>query len=396
MRVYSSEVESNIHLERQVREWTQSGILSATQGTMLRETIRVDLKRTNVFLRVVLFIFSFVIAVAAVVLIAELSHLDDKTAGVLCIMGGAVAFLIADVLARKLQLYRFGVEEGFAIISVLLVSVGVGLTAGFNIFGYGSRIPLIIGFGSATLLSLVAYMRFGYIYAAALGLIGLYSMSFEITETMTEKIALAAALQIAVVVIARALRRRCDKEYLFEEFGAIETLAFIGAYLVLNVQLGILPGLYSPTLRQPLPFAFYWFTYASVWILPIVGFVLSLREKHRELILASVGMALATLVTNKPYLGREQQTWDAILFGLFLIGVALAVKRWLASGLAGNRYGFTAARLLQSDRQIMTVIGTASAALPISKVGITAHADSDRSLHTRGGYSGGAGATGDF
>jgi hypothetical protein len=395
MRLYSSEVESNIHLERQIRDWTQSGMLSASESAILRRDVRVDLKRTNIFLRAVLFIFTLLIVAAAVALVAASIQLDDNTLGILCVISGAFAFLVAEVLVREFQMYRFGVEEGLAVISVILLSFGVSMAMGFQLFGNASRVPLIIGISTAILVSIAVYLRFGYLYAAAFALIGLGSWAFEIATTETGKIALAAALLMASAVVARILRRRCDKDYLAEELGAIETFAFIGAYLILNIHLRIESDGISTVLRHQLPTSFYWFTYAAVWILPVIGLVLSLGEKHRFMILASTGLALATLFTNKPYLGREQQTWDAILFGLFLIGVALAVKRWLASGPGGYRYGYTGARLLYGDKQILAVVGTASALQGANTASIT-HTDSSNSLHAGGGYSGGGGASGDF
>ena len=49
------------------------------------------------------------------------------------------------------------------------------------------------------------------------------------------------------------------------------------------------------------------------------------------MIWASLVMAMATLATNKPYLGWERHTWDPMLLGVLLTGrdrrPALAVAR---------------------------------------------------------------------
>ena len=73
-------------------------------------------------------------------------------------------------------------------------------------------------------------------------------------------------------------------------------------------------------------------------------------------------MALATLATNKAYLGRQPQSWDPILFGLLLMGTAIVIRRWLASGPNGERYGFTPVRTLSKHARLMTIVSTASAA----------------------------------
>ncbi len=396
MRVYGTRDESNIYLERQIREWTQSGLLDPLQGANLLSEVRVDFRRTNIYLRVVLFIFSFLISAAAVALVAASSHLDDQTAGILCVMSGIATFFVAEVLVREFHFYRFGVEEGFAVLSAIFIPFGIGIAAGLTFFGHSSNTPMVFGIIAGILVSLALYLRFGYLYLAAFVLVGLGLWAFQIAATEAGKIALAATLLLAAAIIARILRKNCGRDYLAEEFGAIETLAFTGAYLILNLHLRIGHEGYSTLIKQQLSAAFYWFTYAAVWILPVLGFVVSLREKHRLMILASLGMALATLSTNKPYLGHERQTWDLIFFGLFLIAVAIAIKRWLTSGPGGYRYGYTASRLLYGDKQILTALGTAAAALHGTNVVSPSHAASPNSLHTGGGSSGGAGASGEF
>src|SRR5205823_2884572 len=76
----------------------------------------------------------------------------------------------------------------------------------------------------------------------------------------------------------------------------------------------------------------------------------------------SGAMLITTLATNKLYLGSPPQTWDPILFGLFLMIAAVWIRRWLSRGSSGARFGFTPARILNRDSRLMTVVSTASAA----------------------------------
>src|SRR5262249_51033682 len=139
---------------------------------------------------------------------------------------------------------------------------------------------------------------------------------------------------------------------------------------------------------------FYTFTYGAIWILPAVGLYLALRDKDRFLLDVNIAMALATLMTNKPYLHGVQQTWDPIVLGILLIGVAVVVRRWLAQGSEGIRHGFTAMRILSSEKTRLSVLGTASAALQGTVVKHTtgqAPAPKPETFHAGGGRSGGAG-----
>lgn len=133
-----------------------------------------------------------------------------------------------------------------------------------------------------------------------------------------------------------------------------------------------------------------------IWLLPAAGLWLSIRDRDRPLLDASLAMGLATLLTNKPYLGAARKPWDPILLGLLLIGAAIVVRRWLANGDTGSRHGFTARRLLRSDTETRAAVAIASAALH----GTPAHPHSDPSspdpFKGGGGRSGGAGAGGSF
>jgi hypothetical protein len=109
---------------------------------------------------------------------------------------------------------------------------------------------------------------------------------------------------------------------------------------------------------------------------------------------ASILMLLGTLISNKAYLGSARYPWDPIVFGLLLMGAAIAIKRWLASGANGDRDGFTAARLLASDQARVGTFSIASLAHPAAAGPQPASAPADPI--GGGGRSGGAGASGKF
>src|SRR5690242_11301970 len=109
----------------------------------------------------------------------------------------------------------------------------------------------------------------------------------------------------------------------------MQAFAWCGVDCVLNIHLPLFYG-YSGG-------AFYWFSYAAVWILPVVGLWLALPAKERLFMQVNVGLLLVTLITNKPYLQLMRKPWDPVLFGVLLIGAAVIIKRWLAAGANGQR-----------------------------------------------------------
>ena len=83
---------------------------------------------------------------------------------------------------------------------------------------------------------------------------------------------------------------------------------------------------------------FHWVSYAGIWLLPAAGWWLSIRGRERPLRWVCIVMTLATLLSNKEYLGTPRYEWDPIVFGLLLMGLAVGVRRWLASGDTVTRH----------------------------------------------------------
>ena len=119
---------------------------------------------------------------------------------------------------------------------------------------------------------------------------------------------------------------------------------------------------------------------------------MGIRDRDRDLIDVSLVLMLVTLITNKPYLGWARNTWDPIVFGTLLIGVAIAARRWLERGPNRQRRGFTARRILDRDRTARSMLSMASATLPPQTA---AHAE-PAPPEFGGGRSGGAGGGGAY
>ena len=60
MNIYSRDDERNIRVERLVRDWNKSGLITDAERDRMLPDLKVDLRRTNLWLRLTLFVFSFV------------------------------------------------------------------------------------------------------------------------------------------------------------------------------------------------------------------------------------------------------------------------------------------------------------------------------------------------
>jgi hypothetical protein len=232
------------------------------------------------------------------------------------------------------------------------------------------------------------FLRFGYVYAAVAALIFLAAAPFVPGDSdMLHRLASIAVLTVAFA-IARAARRRAGHEFPADSYAIIEAAAWIGIYLVTNLQI-------SSWISQPdEQEAFYWSTYVATWLLPIIGLWIAIRDRHRMMLDVTIVMAIITLSTNKAYLGSPRYPYDPIAFGVLLVVVAIGLKRWLAAGDGGARNGYIAERILESEKARLGVLGTVSV---VHQGPVAARPEPAAPPPVGGGgSSGGAGASGSF
>jgi len=387
MRLYSEDAEERVRAQRLVREWTRSGLLDAAQGERFGTELRVDLRRTNLFLRVGLALFTGLIIAASVALLMTVLDLRGHVATAMITGIAALACIgAAEYLVREFRCYRFGIEEALAVGAVVLLGISAGeAVSWFHTEIHGLPVAIALGVGVAGGLGL--YRRFGFVYAAFGSMVCAAAIPFQLDLPATSQRLLAAAVIAFAFAVARSKRLKYEDDYPGDEYGQLQAAAWAAMYLVLNVQLT--PG-WDTSDRW-----FYWCTYAATWVLPLTGLGLGIREKDRELMDVSLMLSLVTLLTNTAYLGRSTHPWDPCVLGIALIGIALIVRRWLSAGPGGERKGFTPARLLDRDRALLSHVSTASV---LGQPGFApARAEPEAPPpEFSGGRSGGGGASGGY
>jgi hypothetical protein len=392
MRRYSADEEQRIRTQDLVREWTQSGLLDAAQGETLGASLRVELRRTNPFLRAGLALFTALIIAAFVALVVTSLDLHDRVPFAIVTSLSAIACIgVAEFLVGSLRCYRFGVEEVFAMAAVVLLAISADELASAP--GMTLRwLPRVVGLLVASTGAFALYRRFGFVYAALGSLVCAAAIPFQLDLAASVQRALAAAVIGAAFGVARSKRLTSGREYPGDEYSILQAAALAGVYVALNVQITGLPGWGIGWPSASVTPWFYWCTYALTWILPAVGFRLGIRDRDGALVDVSLLLAIVTLVTSKPYLGWARNTWDPIVFGIVLIGAAVAIRRWLENGPGGARDGWTAARILEKDRAALSLLGVASALVPPGLVaGRPAPHPETPAPQFGGGRSGGAG-----
>ena len=120
MRIYSASSEETLRARQLLTDWAGEGFLTSEQQRSLEKETIPELRTTNIFLRVVLFLFTLIIVGAAVGLffVVFLSRSADATAGVFFLIFAGVCYAAAEAVVSKARLYRYGIEEALAACSV--------------------------------------------------------------------------------------------------------------------------------------------------------------------------------------------------------------------------------------------------------------------------------------
>ncbi|MGE3956142.1 MAG: hypothetical protein AB7H96_05435 [Vicinamibacterales bacterium] len=389
MRVYSPDEEIRVRLAGRVREWAKAGLLSQEQAQRFASDLTTDLRRTGLGLRLGLALFTAIAGAAATGLVFLLTDLRSEV--VVSLVAAAIgvgAFHAATMVVRDYRLYRHGVEEALAVGAVGLFGLAAGLLS-TELFGSnsGSEAWFFAMLGVAA-GAVAVYRRFGFQYAAVVApcAVALAPMAFRAIGPEGGR--LFAALVFGVVVTRSSLaRRHAEHEIALDDWTVIRAAAAGGLYLSLNLHL----------LSEPFGTSaagwFRWGTWGVTWILPFVLGRVAVTERDPLLLRIALAAMLASLVTNKAYLGWARQPWDPMVLGIVLVGAAVLLRRWLATGADGERGGFTARPLLERDAAFIQMVSLASVAVhPVPQRHSEAPADPSFS----GGRSGGAGAGTEF
>jgi hypothetical protein len=390
MRAYSTSNEEALRARDFLKDCAAEGFLTEEQHLRMEQETVCGLRCTNIFLRLVLFFFTALVVGAAVGLFFIGAH-SDSGSGIMLLIFAAGSYAAAEFTASR-GLHRYGIEEAFAVCSIALLCVG--LSIGF--FSHSSDPAELLVPAVGAVVSLWIWHRFGLSYVFFAAMIFICWLSVFWTQSHPAQHLIVAAFYAAGLIAIALIRTRYRLSYLNERYSIAEALLWLGFYLAFNLQLASADQLRhwwgSPAAAAEFSRTFYWTTWVLIWCIPLAVLSRGVRSKDRFVIAVGAITAAITLATNKPYLGWPRHTWDPMLLGALLVGVALFLNRWLAKGHDGIRHGFTARKLSGKDRLWMS---TASVAF-----GIVAPPSTAVSPETHptfgGGDSGGGGASSDF
>jgi uncharacterized membrane protein YgcG len=327
-----------------------------------------------------------------------LSRPSQQTTGIFLLIFAAVSYTGAEVAVTQARLYRYGIEEALAVCSVAFLCVGLDLFF-FSGIPHSSREVQFVVPSFGAIASLWIWYRFNLWYAFPAAMIFAIFLPGYWTPSHSAQHVFISVLYAAGLICIAPIRSRHRFDYLEDAYSLSEAFLWLGIYLIFNLKISALslPSQWWSNTRPASEFAvpFYWTTWVLIWCLPPLILARGVRQKDRLIIAVGAITTVLTLVTNKPYLGWQRHTWDPILLGIALTGVALFLRRWLALGPGGVRHGFTAARLSGKDKHAMSVSSAVLGLITPQSITPTPQ-PTNPDFRFDGGGSGGGGASGDF
>ncbi len=394
--LYTAEQEQRRFIRREARTWARSGLITDEQRGIIDSRTDPGLRETNVFFRILFFLFTSTCMQAVIGFYISIVGLrNEGSIAWAALAFGIVMYGLAETLAGRKSFYRYGIEEALALSGMALVCTGI------VIFISLSKIePRMLITTAALLASACAfwlYLRFGFLYAAVISVACACVVPFQLSLPPESERAIVAML-LALILLTSIRAESFETHDFRKERGALlQACLLAGIYLAVNLRL---PELGRAHFGNPAPFylphagfppLFYWATYGLTFLVPALGLYHGLKSRKRIVINVSLIAALLTLATNKDYLGFKHYAWDPAVLGVAMVVAAIFIMRWLANGGREARNGFTAQNLLKPENHGINLAELGAALLPGAIQANLPPSSPDRPF--AGGQSGGGGAS---
>lgn len=398
--LYSPQQEENIFIRNEARTWQSSGLITNGQLTAIFGYTNPDVSQTNVFFRIIFFIFTYLCISALLGLFVWITGIKGNLAlSVTSIIAGVIFYFLAEYAVTKYNFYRHGIEEALALSSMVLICMGIffGATKLF----WENRWLIHFDILLCLLFAVTAYwiyLRFGFLYAALISIIATCIIPFQLYIWPTGERVLLLIILSLILFLNVIYDKPENEDFRKDKNTTIQACLLAAIYLTVNLEilgaLGLITGDKSSMHLQPksFPIYIYWVSYVLTFIIPAFGIFWGIKSRKRLILNISLVMACATLATNKSYLGMTRYAWDPAILGTALVIISILINRWLNSGENKARDGFTAENILKPESHGIGLAEVAAAVTPMA----TNIEVQQQEKYFDGGSSGGGGASRDY
>lgn len=377
-----------------IRAWAADGVLDAATAESLKQAFPPPFYSPNVFIRIGLFIFGAICALAALgllFLMTEGWNSADGSGATLMVFGAGLIAGLEILIRRKRPFFRAGLEEAFTYGALISMLCGLCILIGFH---GDLHFPLALFMGAVIALAAVRYVdSLLALIAAALGFYAIFDLGARGGDPA--RIALpfliiavsAAAVRASGWALSRPSLRHWDPLWTALRFATLMTGYAGGNYFVVKEAGGaFLDGSFRGDEGMPMGAAFYAFTFC----VPVLYIAFGLARKDRLFLRAGLLCVALAVFTYKYYHHVMPVETGLALMGSILIAIAWIALRVFRT----SRFGITAAQQKGHGEGILDAESLAVLQSLSSKSAPPGTAPD--ALKGGGGGFGGGGASGGF
>jgi len=397
--IYTSEQEENICTRKKAKTWHRAGLISEEQLRLMETEIEPYVNQTNLFFRLIFFLFTLLCATAVTAFLIWLMKEPSDTAAMSILILFSIPFyVLAEYVIKKYHFYRYGIEEALAIISIVSLCVGCGILLDkYHLDHQLEAIAISLLFA---VISFWIYLRFGFLYSALISITALCVIPFQLSLPPTEERAFLLFILCLILLINILIDKSDNEDFRKERNILIQACLLAAIYLAVNLRLLELARLYFDHLSMILqPYAgfppyIYWSSYILTFLIPALGIYWGIKGRKRLIMNVGLVLACLTLATNKSYLSWTRYAWDPAFMGIILIIISIIISRWLSRGPNKTRYGFTTENLLKPENYGINLADIGTSLTPAFVDSQQPPTQTEKFFDA--GKSGGGGASRDF
>ncbi|ALC16321.1 hypothetical protein DSOUD_1542 [Desulfuromonas soudanensis] len=391
--------ERRVAVTEESRRWKEAGLISPEQALGVAKRYRPELVRVNLFIRILLALFTALGVVALIALPAVILEVEELGMTLLFLIFAPACAWVADrKLIHDRRLYRCGAEEALLLLAVSFFSLAVAIPV---IDGGAERLGWLAAHGILLAGASLLALRYGYALAALGGMVALSALPFHLADALHWQQPNLARVVLFLLLFATGswshLRLRHRDKLPRGSLWCLETVrlaALAGIYLDVNLfahrlmwreWLGWSPGAHEVPWTDPL-------CAVLTALIPLAALALGIVRRNRALLWFAVLSGIASILTLKYYVHFGHLAEELTAAGLFLTGLAFVLMRWLGSGFDGRRGAFTAEPLLEPCLYGLD----AEALAAIQPLAPGTRGPEAEGFRPGGGSFGGGGATGGY
>jgi len=371
------------------REWLRAGWINENAFQSITAMYPDDRTRVGPVFRILFFVLTLSAILGLIFALYSLID-SEKPIAVFAIIAGIACWMTANHLIGSKKRIQGGIEAAFSLAAIINLMTGPAiLLLDSGLMHNNSAIILLLFFFA--ILSGIAAWTWGYWPYSA------FSAAFLFFAVISFQPGRVCWLIIVVVVYRRLIwgcdsmqippsLRKCSTSFL-----AVALASFYAAVNIYLLDTHVFTGfLYHHYADEFFP---RWLSISLTATLPCVILFIGIAGRRRLFLILGFGFALFSLITLRMYV-HIAPPWVVLTgAGILLLVIAGLLRRYLDSGVNGERAGFTAAPLTepQEKHRGVEILASVAAMTPSAPA-----AAENSQFHGNGGQFGGGGASGNF